>query len=190
MKLREIFRFISILLVVVMTGCKKESTTTQQQPWDKNSAEVSSVTGLNTFEGLNSLADQTFSSNSLKSLKLGECPLVTLNISQLPWVLTFDWGTGCTGQDGIMRRGMITMSLSGYMSVAGNAATFTFTDFYSNGTKITGVHSITYAGLNPGNNWPRFDIHTDAQIVYTDYTSITYQSDNSRLLAEGAGTLT
>lgn len=174
---------------ILMTGCQKDKTTNQQQPWDKNSAENSSVTAMNTFDGLNSLADQAISSNNLKSLKLGACPVINLNISQLPYILTFDWGTGCTGQDGITRSGKITLSLSGLMNVAGKVATFTFTDFYSNGTKITGAHSITYAGLNPGNNWPRFDVHTNAQLLFSDNTSITYLSDNSRLLAEGAGTL-
>jgi hypothetical protein len=175
------------LLSLIGNECKKDSTTSAQY-WNSNSVEKTSVNSLNTFDQLNSLADMALSANNLKSLRLGDCPVITLNISQLPYTLTFDWGSGCTGNDGITRIGMITLSISGMMDIVGKTATFTFTDFYADGNKITGVHTITYAGLNAGNNWPRFDVHTDAEILFPDNKTIIYKSDNSRLMAEGSGT--
>ena len=169
--------------------CTKESTTNQEQPWSENSAETASVSSISAFDELNSLTDAVMSANDLKSLEPGNCPIVTLNISQLPYVLTFDWGLGCIGQDGVTRSGQISVSFSGKMNVVGKVATFTFIDFYYNGNKITGIHTITYAGLNPDNNWPRFDVHTEAQILFPDNKSILYNSDNSRLFAEGSETL-
>jgi hypothetical protein len=188
-RLLLITSILILFLCFIITGCQKDSTTNQQSPWDQNSAESSSVTGLNTFNALNSLTDKTFSTDNLKSAGIGDCPTITANISQIPYVLTFDWGAGCVGTDGVTRKGKITVSLTGLMNVVGNVATFTFIDFYSGGNKITGVHTITYSGLNPGNNWPRFDVHTDAQILFPDNKSMTYLSDNTRLLAEGSTTL-
>ena len=171
----------------MITGCQKTAIDTSD-PWNINSPEKSAVIGNETFDGLNSLTDAVFNSNNLKSLKLGECPVITLNISQLPYTLTFDWGTGCTGADGIARSGKISISLTGKMGTVGSVATFTFTDFYSDGNKISGVHTITYAGPNPGNGWPRFEVHTEAQITFPDNKSMTYNSDNIRLFAAGYDT--
>ena len=172
---------------LIMAGCEK-STTSETDSWNINSAEKSAVIGQQTFDGLNALTDAAFNSSNLKSGSLGDCPVITLNISQLPYIVTFDWGTGCTGSDGIARSGMITISLSDKMGIVGSVATFTFTDFYSGGNKISGVHTITYAGLNTGNDWPRFDVHTEAVITFPDNKTITYDSDNIRLFAAGSDT--
>ena len=190
---KRLFLISTILIGLtcfIMIACQKDSTTAKSQGWDQNSPEASNVIGLNTFDALNAIADQTFSTNNLKSAGIGDCPSLTLDISQTPWVLTFDWGTGCVGTDSIDRKGKITVSMTGLMNVPESVATFTFIDFYSGGNKITGIHTITYAGLNPGNSWPRFEIHTEGQITYPDGKYITYLSDNVRLLAEGAGTAT
>lgn len=180
-------------MVFTMTGCQKETTTSKQDPWSANSTEAASVKGLQTFDGLNSLADAALSSSNLKVAGIGDCPVITVKLAPLPVTITFDWGTtGCVGLDGITRSGKITASLSGMMNVVDNVASFTFGDglngFYSNGTKVSGVHTITYKGLNPVNNWPRFDVHTSATILFPDNTYMTYISDNTRLFAEGSST--
>lgn len=183
---------ISAILIVsigfIINGCQKDSVTAKApQPYDQNSTESSSVVALNTFDALNALTDQTFSTDHLKLYTIGTCPVVTIQTAA-PITLTFDWGTGCLGTDSIMRKGKITIVLSGLMNVTGSVATFTFSDFYSSGNKISGVHTITYAGLNPGSTWPRYEIHTDAKITFPDGKFITYQSDYHRLLSAGATT--
>ncbi len=175
------------LICLIPAGCEK-SATDSSNTWDINSAEKSAVTAQQTFDGLNALTDAAFNSSNLKSGTLGDCPVITMNISQLPYILTLDWGTGFTGTDGITRSGMITISLSGKMGTVGSEATFTFTDFYSNGNKIAGTHTITYTGLSSGDNWPRFEVHTAAQITFPDNKSMTYNSDNVRLFAAGSDT--
>ena len=184
----RIFLVLSILGIIMLVSCEKSSTNDENDPWNANSAEKSVVTAQQTFEGLNSLTDAAFSSNDLKSAGIGDCPSITLDISQTPYTLTLDWGTGCTGNDGITRSGQITVSLSGRMDVVNNVATFTFDNFYSDGNKLTGIHTITYTGLNSGNNWPRYEVHTEAIITFPDNKTITYNSDNIRLFAAGSDT--
>lgn len=176
------------LMGIIMLGCQKENLTAKApQPYDQNSTEASSVTALNTFDALSVFADVAFSTDHLKSVSFGTCPILTIQTAA-PITLTFDWGTGCVASDSITRKGKIKVSLSGLMNVVNSVATFTFVDFYSGGNKISGVHTITYAGLNPGSIWPRYEVHTDARITFPDGKYITYQCDYHRLLAEGSTT--
>ena len=179
--------FFTALIGIVFLGCEKVATT-EQEPGSQNSVEATAVNSLTTFDGLNSMTDLAFNTNNLKSGTLGTCPIVTANIAQVPYILTFDWGTGCTGDDGVARSGKIIISLTGLMNVPSNVATFTFVDFFNDGNKITGVHRITYAGLNTANNWPRYEVFTEAKITFPDNTFITYRSEQIRLMAEGSST--
>ncbi len=188
---KQMFRFFLILfgsVNIMLAGCKKDGANVENDQWNTNSPAKSAVAAQQTFEELNSLTDAAFNASNLKSGVLGDCPTVTLNISELPYILTLDWGSGCTGSDGVTRSGKITISLTGKMGVPGSVATFSFLDFYSDGNKLTGTHTITYTGVDTETNWPRFDVHTEAVITFPDNKFITYNSDNIRLFAAGSDT--
>jgi len=110
-------------------------------------------------------------------------------VTSYPIIITCDWGTGCTSEvDMISRSGKIIISVSGPMNIANSVATFTFTNFVTDGNKITGTHRITYKGLNAGNNWPRYAILTEAKIEFPDTKFITYRAEYIRLQSEGSDT--
>lgn len=181
----------SILIILLIAGCQKDtSTSITPQPGDKNTSEGSSVIADKAFDGLNGLVIGQISTSMLKSGVLGTCPSFTATLNpSFPVSVTFDWGTGCTSaEDGITRSGKITASVSGMMNVANSVVTFNFTDFASDGNKITGVHRITYLGLNAGNNWPRYAAFTEAKIEFADKKFITYHAEYIRLQSEGAAT--
>jgi len=181
----------SFLIVLLLAGCQKDTTpTTTPQPGDMNTSEGSIVIGDKTFDGLNGLVFGQISTSGLKTGTLGTCPSVaaTLNAS-LPVSITFNWGSGCTSaDDGITRSGKITAAVSGMMNMASSVITFTFTDFVSEGNKISGVHRITYMGLNAVNNWPRYSIFTEAKIEFPDKKFINYRAEYVRLHSEGSAT--
>jgi hypothetical protein len=180
-----------ILFLLILAGCQKDSTTTSTpQPGDENSPEGSIVISDQTFEGLNGLATNYFAANGLKSATLGTCPAISSTaFTSFPITITCDWGTGCTSaEDGITRSGKITLSLSGLMNVTNSVATFSFIDFVNDGNKITGVHKITYKGLNANNNWPRYEVLTEAKIEFPDKKFITYRAVYTRLQSEGSAT--
>lgn len=182
-----------ILIALIIGGCQKESTTsTAIVPGDSNTSEGSIVIGDKTFEGLNGIIDGFMATSGLKSAAIGSCPSITATLSNsFPIAITIDWGaTGCTGaEDGIARSGKVIASLSGLMNVTNSVATFTFADFVNNGNKITGVHRITYKGLNPVNNWPRYAVFTEAKIEFPDKKFISYRAEYIRLQSEGSATL-
>lgn len=182
----------SFLIILMIAGCQKDSTTTTTpQPGDKNTSEGSILISDQTFEGLNGFANGYFTVSGLKSAALGTCPSITATLTtSFPIIITCDWGIGCvSAEDGITRSGKITVSLSGLMNVVNSVATFSFNDFVNDGNKITGTHKITYKGLNAGNNWPRYEVLTEAKIVFPDQKFITYRASYIRLQSEGSSTL-
>ena len=182
-----------ILFLLILAGCQKDSTTTTtSQPGDNNSSEGSIVISDRTFEGLNGLVYGYIATSGLKSGTLGTCPSITATLNaSFPIIITCDWGTGCiSAEDGITRSGKIIVSLSGLMNVVSSVATFTFNNFVNDGNKITGVHKITYKGLNTGNNLPRYNVFTEAKIEFPDKKFIDYRAEHIRLHAEGSSTLT
>jgi len=185
--------WLSVLLITLMiAGCQKDTTTTTttSQPGDENTSEGSVVISDKTFEALNGTMFSYATTTGLKSATTGTCPVISVtSIISFPITITCDWGTGCAStDDGITRSGKITISLSGLMSVPGSIATFTFVDFVADGNKISGVHKITYVGLNAGNSWPRYSVYTDAKIVFPDTKFITYHAEYTRLQAAGSAT--
>ena len=186
----KITTILSGLVILMVAGCQKDTTTPSSQVTDISSSERSLVIADQTFDALNNLTGSYFNSVGLKTASL-TCPLMTATLTTaFPLVFTLDWGTGCTSaDDGITRSGKISVSLSGFMNVANSSATFTFTDFVSNGNKITGTHKITYVGLNSNNNWPRYTVLTDARIEFADQKFMTYHAEFVRLQSEGTATL-
>jgi hypothetical protein len=187
-----IFGTFSLLIILIIWSCKKESNNSaaiDSALYGTNSVERSSVEALNTFEDLNGLADVGMGSTNLKSLDLdlGNCPGISLNLVKQPFSIMLDWGSGCSSNN-VKRSGRITITLSGAMNSENNVATFTFADFVTDGKKISGVHRITYKGLN-STNWPQYLIFTEAKISYSDNTFETYRAEIWRRQAAGKETL-
>ena len=182
--------FFSVLMLLVLVGCQKDVTPTSQTTPLSITAEKSVIIADQTFDALNGITDNYFSTNGLKAGSL-TCPALSANLTSFPIVISLDWGTGCAGAaDGVTRSGKISVSLSGLMKEKGSVATFSFTDFVSDGNKISGVHRITYVGPNAGNNWPRYTVFTEAKIIFPDQKFMTYRAEYTRLQSEGSATLT
>lgn len=59
-----------------------------------------------------------------------------------PKTVVIDFGTGCTGFDGITRRGKIITVYTGPMVLPGSKATTTFDGFYRDSIKVEGTHIV------------------------------------------------
>ncbi|HWS01531.1 MAG TPA: hypothetical protein VN249_13000 [Prolixibacteraceae bacterium] len=189
-KLQYLSTFLAMIALVFLYGCQKENTTKEGVP--DLSVEKNAVTALNTIDELNLFASSGFNVNTLKALDLtlGNCPVISINLTQQPFTIALDWGSGCKNTDGITRSGKIIITLNGMMNVAGSEATFKFVDFVSDGRKISGVHKFTFKGLNAVNNWPRYAALSEIKIVYPDQSYITYRAETFHLQSAGTTTAT
>ena len=74
------------------------------------------------------------------------CFTVTIapeTIGVFPKTVTIDFGDGCTGRDGHVRKGKIITVYTGPMYVAGSKATTTLDGFYFDSLHVEGTHTLT-----------------------------------------------
>lgn len=75
-------------------------------------------------------------------------PCVTITITRLappaafPVKIVMDFGTGCTGRDGKLRKGKIITVYTGRLTVPGSVAETTFDGYSVNEVQVQGVHRI------------------------------------------------
>lgn len=191
-KLLFLGTILSVLIMALIYACQKDSTTgvSDDTPFNSNSVEKNAVVATTTFDELNDFAQSGFDADNLKSLSLsfGNCPAISVNFTTPPFSVLLDWGTGCKSGDGITRSGKINISLSGMMGEKNSVATMRIENFMVEDRKITGITKITYLGLNPGNNWPRYGVLTEGKIEFADKSTVTYRSEFVRLQSTGIGT--
>ena len=109
------------------------------------SADVGEDIGLGDGIGLYGSAmlagtgDRTSSPDSIRCFTVTVTPLA---LHQFPKTVTTNFGTGCLGRDGKLRKGKIVTVYTGPMFVPGKKATTTFVDYFVDSFKIEGTHSV------------------------------------------------
>jgi hypothetical protein len=66
-----------------------------------------------------------------------------LTLGVFPKTVTIDFGTGCTGIDGHIRKGKVITVYTGPLSIVGSIATTTFQNFYFDSLHVEGTHVIS-----------------------------------------------
>ncbi|MDF2187307.1 hypothetical protein [Paraflavitalea sp. CAU 1676] len=160
----------ALLLAVVFTGCKKDdnSSTNQaeQQEIATNSSQADAESEavfddvLNNVLGVNSdvaiggtgvFARTASAPSNGKENGTEDTPCFTVSTVKLngsnafPLQVTVDFGAGCTGIDGRVRKGKMIIVYSGRLILPGNTATTTFDGFYLDSFKVEGTHKVTNA---------------------------------------------
>lgn len=172
MKLLQISRFALaafILASLTLTSCKKEisnsGTGSDQEEIETtvNSAEADAEAETiynSVFDDVMGVDDEvgmagtgvfgrtTTSGNleegrtpdSLRCFTVTRTPLNPPN--RFPLLVTINFGNGCTGPDGNIRKGKIKILYTGRLVVPGNSATTTFDNYYVNNIKVEGTHTV------------------------------------------------
>ncbi len=140
------------------------------------------VLGVNGDVGLGSFG-QLFG-RSPDTTGNGPCFTVTIaprDLSTFPKTITIDFGTGCLGRDGRVRKGKIITVYTNRLKVNGAEATTTFSNYYVDSVHVEGTHkvknnstdsnriftrSVTNAKLSkPNGNYIKWNAsHTNTQI--------------------------
>ena len=137
------FRFLITVVSVLLfsPSCDKEEITTN----DDVLIEQESAVELMMVE-LDGLEEEALGIKltPLKSASLdrfyfmSDCPVMTLNLTANPKVITIDFGTGCTGKDGKVRSGKILVTSSTLENFSIERVK-TFDNFYVDGKKVEGT---------------------------------------------------
>ena len=191
--------FMSITLVIAFTAvlfvhCKKEDSTTltpTPTPTPSTSNPAKAATENASIEAAFSDAFKQVDKFAKDNGKgINSCPTVTITPfdQTYPKDLEIDYGTSCTGNDGVIRSGKIKAHLTKSYIDSGSVATVTFDNYYVNSRKITGTEIITNKGKNNAGHHV-FEADVQNGTLYSPDGVTTYNSIQQREWIEGDGTL-
>ncbi len=129
---------------------------------------------------------------SFKELRaiIGDCATVTVdpNDGSYPKTITIDFGDGCEGRDGKLRKGKIVVHLTGPIRRAGSVATITFVDFYLNRAHLEGTKTIS--NLSEGNTI-KFRVEVvGGKVTFPNGRGYSYESVKHKKQVAGMDTRT
>jgi len=146
MKRFTIIVAVSILLTA-FHSCQKDEVTPLFDEISMSQQETLAEESLNDID---ILVDEALDTNfgilksaSLESLSyLTDCPVVTVNKTAVPQVMTIDFGTSCIGKDGKKRSGKIIVTSTAFNTFP-SVRDKTFENYVVDGKKIEGTVTKT-----------------------------------------------
>lgn len=136
-----------VLMIVAFQSCQKEDVT---PIIDEALLSQQETLSEETLADVDLLVDEAVDANfnllklatTESSVYLTDCPVITVNKTANPQVITIDFGTSCTGKDGKVRSGKIivtSVSFTTFPSVRDKA----FDNYTVDGKKVEGSVSKT-----------------------------------------------
>ncbi len=188
LKLGSSIVIVLIGFIVIFNSCKKDKDEQQTNNNQSEAAELSVAHNI-----AETMYDDVFNNVLLDGQSNNvagrghSCATVTLNNSDpgtFPKIMTLDFGTGCTGFDGLTRKGKIIATLSGPIRTAGTSITISFDNYSVNDFKLEGEFSITN---NSGGNGLSFTTQTtNGKLTYPG-GAIYYTHSGNHTLTQTAG---
>ncbi len=177
----------------VLTSCKKKDKTTTysyRAAQDNSTAE----SAFNRSYKQISSAVNKISSKSMDTVISG-CPTITISgawTDSLGKKVVIDFGTSCTGDDGVVRRGQIIAYANGFYVDSNTTIISTFSNFFEtiNGAdhQIQGTHIIKNLGHNSAGHLHYSVDVQNASVTYSEGT-IHWTSLRDNEWTAGSGTL-
>lgn len=191
MKTKKAIGLALILLVsgVIYTGCKKDNNDNSfATTVDYSKVATENATVEAAFNDAFRQVDQTLNENDVKGTN--SCATVTITPFDLtyPKDVVIDYGTSCTGVDGVVRSGKILAHLTDAYVDSGSVTTVTFDNYYVNGRKITGTEIIANAGTNTAGHHV-FSVAIQNGNLYSADGVTSYNSTQEREWISGDTTL-
>lgn len=196
--LKTLFSIAIVLIsaAILITACKKNSSSSTATPNDNSAAANLSTNGAtadNAFDDALNIGVQTGYAQNIDNLNgqkngsttLGYnfCATVTVKPTPgttFPDTLIVDFGNGCTSTDGILRSGSITYIFSGKLSTPGTTISATFNNYVLNGDTLEGVYSITNASTLSAITFTTSV--TNGKISYPNDTSYSFSGTKTAVL--------
>jgi len=200
---------LSLLMALSIFSCKKERSG-DNNPTDREQASLAAseanvaaeivfndvfdnVMGVNDDVGLAGTGVfgryMTGSGNSATERPNGcfEITITAINgANKFPVMIAIDFGGGCEGKDGRVRKGKIISTYTGRLITAGASASTTFDGYEVDGVKVAGTHTVTNTSSN-NNRQFTIDIE-DARLSDATGNYITWANHKIITQTEGLGT--
>jgi len=179
------FKFLMAALIAgtfFLASCED----TETELTKANEDAIQSILGI---DDLSNTEDAEEATTTTKSDELARCFEVILNDDSTVWrSWTIDYGDGCEGFNGVLRQGLIQITLSDRIFNEGAVRTVTFEDFYVDSIHLEGVKTIENTGVNEAGNMTWTRKMTDGKLTYTDGSTLTWDCERYAELVEGGDT--
>jgi hypothetical protein len=192
---------LMVAFVLVVSSCKKDDesglTTLDNQNINSESASDSYVDEANDVSGIaiGGLSPSQYDggrieTDTIKTFKdlddRIKCAVVTLtrtpNSTKARPLgrVVIDFGTGCTDSRGVTRKGKIIIDYDGVRFLLGSTIITTFENYFRNGVKVEGVHTLTM--VTPSNvNYLKSTVNiTGGKITFVDGKTILREQTMTR----------
>lgn len=191
MKTQKMTGLIISLALMMFVACKKDPVT---PPTSSPYTQASKLATENayaeaTFADAFRQVELAIRQNGLKYMS--NCCNVTFTPNDLgtwPKDVVIDFGTGCTGDDGVIRSGQILVHMTKAYIDSGSVSTITFNNYVVNSRQITGLERITNMGKNLAGHH-MFLAEVEDGNLYTPDGITAYNSIQEREWIEGENTL-
>ena len=166
MKSKLIPVFLSLAIIAILPGCKKDNETSPVSEIE-TTFELSRNQALadNFTEDAHDVLTEAVADNDLmgarvqdvfESLNNLSCATITVTPLQgFPKTIVIDFGTGCTSPRGITRSGKINVVLSDSLRIPGSTSVMTFDNYYVMGFKKEGTITWTNTSTPTERSWSR-----------------------------------
>lgn len=179
----------SLIVALLLVACKKNENTTNNESDTNSAANFAVADNLfgDAFKVVNQGAiqkeiDQVGKTDDLNDL-CANLTLTPANNNVFPKTLVIDFGSGCLGADGRLRKGIVTATFSDFFLAANATITCGFSNYFVDGYKVEGTLTIQNLSTN---NTPKFGSAVTAGKV-TDPTGKTFLWTESRTSTMTAG---
>ncbi|TXH55997.1 MAG: hypothetical protein E6Q89_06030 [Bacteroidia bacterium] len=190
-------RLIAIFLVLTfgLTSCNKSDLTNDDETEASQGLNIAEIEDDNT----QIMADQAESSGSVSDLRLispndnsdadilGGCAVVTKDTVSSPKSITIDFGDGCTGPGGKVRKGKIIITYTGAYRAPGTAIHVVSENYFVNDKKIDIDKTIKNLGPNEQGNLV-FDVQAERIVTFPNGSSNKSTVHKRREWLAGAST--
>lgn len=195
-KNKAISAIMLIAVLMSLGSCTKEKIATNHATAQKQATITKQHATADEFAGdmhviiseIMSTYGASFKTGSAGSV-LGSCEIVTVDSNAK--TATIDFGTGCVGNDGKTRSGILNFTYNnrGKLGQPGTYVQLSFQNFYQDGDEYVGTMMARNDSLNGNGNYT-FTLQFDMLINYSANSgSITRQSNlNCEWLSQGTQT--
>lgn len=190
-------KFLPVLLVgsFLVFGCESDEEVNKEITSEEALealGENMMVTGL--FKDASNVSDESVIEaeaslqSQFKNATQGTAVTIDPMDDTWPKTITVDFGTeGVTGLDGVIRKGVLVINSSAPYYDDNSVHVTTFDNFYQNGYKIEGTHTVTNMGLVQ--DVLKFHVEIeDGKVTTPDGDVILYTQDSYRSWIAGADT--
>lgn len=182
--MKRIFGIAIACATTLMFACTNDENITATEIGLED-VEIES-TAESLFDDIDNTADEALSLSSIAGGRVGpgknipDCAVVTHD--EANGTITIDFGDGCEGRNGVVKKGVIAITYSGDRGTPGSFKTVTFQDFYVDSLHIEGTRSWQNISESEESN-PTYSITlTGGKITFADGTFMTRETSHVKTM--------